>query len=161
MKPTGAKEMERLYQNDARRFFGTLKKLENDPRVREMERYSQHKGTATFRHCHNVAVSSFRLAQRLGLRVEEEALARGAMLHDFHLYTRKKRDFRHVFSHPKLAVRNADRAFRLNDKEKNIIESHMWPLTVFKLPRSREALLVSLADKYCALREMRGKRRMH
>ena len=81
------------------------------------------------------------------------------MLHDYHLYTRKEAGVNaigHAFGHPKRARENAERVFELNGKEKNIIESHMWPLTLFTFPRSREAFLVTLADKYCALREFGG-----
>lgn len=148
-----------MRRNNEVKFFRALTELEADPRVRELERYRQHRGNPTFCHCHNVAVASFGLAQRLGWRVDEQALARGAMLHDFHLYTRQDIDInpiRHIFRHPRYALRNAERVFALNRKEKNIIRSHMWPLTLLTPPRSREALLVTLADKYCAWREMRG-----
>ncbi len=150
-----------MQRNDEARFYRALGELERDPHVRQLKKYRQHKGNTTFRHCRSVAVASFRLAQRLGWRVDEDALARGAMLHDFHLYTRQERHIgilRHVFDHPKCACRNAEKVFRLSGKERNIIESHMWPATPLSLPKSKEALLVMLADKYCALREMRGRR---
>ena len=35
----------------------------------------------------------------------------------------------------------------LTDKEKDIIQSHMWPLTPADIPHSREAALVCIADK--------------
>lgn len=148
-----------MYRNNEQKFFQTLTELEADPHVRKLEQYRQHKGNPTFRHCHNVAVSSFRMAQKLGWHVDEQALARGAMLHDFHLYTRQETKInpvRHIFRHPCYALHNAERTFTLNRKEKNIIRSHMWPLTLLTPPRSREALLVTMADKYCAWREMRG-----
>ena len=148
-----------MYHNNANRFCRVLATLERDPQVRRMEQYTQHKGNPTLRHCHNVAVTSFRMAQRLGWRIDESAMARGALLHDFHLYTREKKDWKHLFRHPRLALRNAEELFSLSKKEKNIITSHMWPLTVLSVPRSKEALLVMLADKYCAFREMRGQRR--
>ena len=146
-----------MYRNDKTRFFHVLKELERDPHVRLLKKYRQHKGNTTFRHCRSVAVESFRLAQRFGWKVDEHALARGAMLHDYHLYTRRNKDIgalRHLLSHPKRACGNAEKVFDLSRKEKNIIESHMWPLTLFKLPRSKEAFLVTLADKLCAFREM-------
>lgn len=137
-----------------------MDELERDPDVCRMKQYTQHKGNPTFSHCHSVAVSSFRLAQRLGWHIDEDALARGAMLHDFHLYTRQEERvnfLRHAFDHPKRAFSNAEKIFDLNGKEKNIILSHMWPLTL-SFPKSKEAVLVTLADKYCAFREMRGHR---
>ena len=47
----------------------------------------------------------------------------------------------------------AEKEFQLSDLEKNIIISHMWPLNFFHFPRSREAVLVCLADKICAFGE--------
>lgn len=149
-----------MHRNDEGLFFRKLRELEENPHVRELKKYRQHKGNTTFRHCRSVAVESFRMAQRLGWRIDEHALARGAMLHDYHLYTRQHKNInpiRHLLEHPKRASRNASKVFALSGKEKNIIESHMWPLTLFKVPRSKEAFLVMLADKYCALREMRGR----
>ena len=148
-------------RNDETRFFRALAELERDPHVLLLKKHRQHKGNTTFRHCHGVAVESFHLAQSFGWKVDELALARGAMLHDYHLYTRRDKEIsalRHLLSHPKRARGNAEKVFDLSLKEKNIIESHMWPLTLFKLPRSKEAFLVTLADKRCALREMRGRR---
>lgn len=153
-----------MQRNDEKRFFRILEELEENPHVRLMKKYRQHKGNSTFHHCRSVAVSSFRLAQRLGWRVDESALARGAMLHDYHLYTRQGRrinPLRHLLEHPKRARSNAEKVFTLSGKEKNIIESHMWPLTLFTPPKSKEAFLVTLADKYCAFREMRARRRQH
>ena len=148
-------------QNDEKRFYRVLGALERDPHVCLLKNYRQHKGNTTFRHCRSVAEYSFRLAQRLGWRIDEAALARGAMLHDYHLYTRKERHvnvLKHAFAHPEQACSNAAAVFSLSGKEKNIIRSHMWPLTLFSPPRSKEAFLVTLADKYCALRELRGRR---
>ena len=34
-----------------------------------------------------------------------------------------------------------------------IIETHMWPLTITKVPRSKEAFLVCFVDKIMALAE--------
>lgn len=150
-----------MHRNDETRFFCVLAELEHDPHVLLLKKHRQHKGNTTFRHCRSVAVESFRLAQRFGWKVDESALARGAMLHDYHLYTRRRQEInalRHLLSHPKRARGNAEKVFDLSRKEKNIIESHMWPLTFFKPPKSKEAFLVTLADKLCALREMRGRR---
>ena len=150
-----------MHRNDETRFFRALTELERDPQVRLLKQHRQHRGNTTFRHCHSVAVESFHLAQRFGWDVDELALARGAMLHDYHLYTRRQKKIgalRHLASHPKRALGNAEKVFELSGKERNIIESHMWPLTLFKPPKSKEAFLVTLADKFCAFRELCGRR---
>ena len=42
--------------------------------------------------------------------------------------------------------------FDLNKKEKDIIIKHMWPLTIIP-PRYIESFIITLVDKYCALKE--------
>ena len=78
------------------------------------------------------------------------------MLHDFYLYDWHKPEEAqplHGFRHPATALRNARKHFALNKVEENVIISHMWPLTLRKVPRCREAALVCLADKICSLHE--------
>ena len=79
------------------------------------------------------------------------------MLHDYYQYNIKEEGFsayRHGTSHPLTAMKKAQEDFDLTDKELNIIRGHMWPLTLVHPPKSKEALLVCLADKYCAANEM-------
>ena len=54
---------------------------------------------------------------------------------------------------PGSACVNAERCFAITRKEQNIISSHMWPLTFRHVPTCREAVIVCLADKYCAVLE--------
>ena len=151
--------------NNKTKFYNALAELCSDPRVTILKAYTQHKGIPTFQHCRNVAVYSFYLAEKLGWRIDEEALARGAMLHDYYLYTvvekqkeTKLSNFKHGITHPQLSLENASKVFNLTEKEKNIIRSHMWPLTFFHVPASKEAWLVCLTDTYCAVRELSGEK---
>ena len=140
-----------------------LQELAKNPRIFEMKKYIQHSEVTTFAHCVRVANTSLMLARSFNWEVDREALIRGAMLHDYFLYDWHTRgDGLHGFHHPGIAARNAKRDFGLNDKEYNIIRSHMWPLTFLHYPKSREAFLVSLADKICSADEVvnrLGKRR--
>ena len=85
-------------------------------------------------------------------------MARGAMLHDLFLYdwrNSKKElnlDGYHAFVHPKVALENASKLYDLNDKEKDIIVKHMWPVTL-SLPKYKETYIITLVDKYSALQE--------
>ncbi len=138
-------------------FALTMAQLEQDPRIRLLEQYSQHQGHTTFHHSRHVAMSSYRLSQFLHLRIDGKALATGAMLHDYYLYNTsdmEKGSYRHGVGHPQIALHNAEKLFDLTDRERNIIASHMWPLTLRTVPRGREAVLVVITDKYCALSEM-------
>ena len=51
------------------------------------------------------------------------------------------------------ALDNAQRDFHLNAVERDVIRKHMFPLNL-RPPRYRESVLVSCADKLCALGEM-------
>lgn len=115
----------------------------------------QHGSTTVFAHCVKVACFSLFLANKLHLSVDTYALLRGALLHDYFLYDwhEKSANHRfHGFTHPATALKNAQEDFMLTPVEKDIIARHMFPLCPIP-PRCREAWLVCVADKYCALLE--------
>lgn len=95
------------------------------------------------------------MMERWQIRLEPKSLVRGALLHDYFLYDWHQKDPSHRlhgFRHPKTALGNAQRDYHLNWKEKNIIARHMFPLIPVP-PQCREAWIVCLADKWCALGE--------
>ncbi len=59
----------------------------------------------------------------------------------------------HGFRHPKIASMNAEKFYNINDEEKLAIESHMWPLTFRKFPKSIEAKIICSVDKCCSIAE--------
>ena len=138
------------------RFQKLITELAEDGRTLRMKRYIQHSNKSTYDHCMDVARHSFFFAKRLHLRVDEAALVRGAFLHDYYLYdwhNAPKKAGLHGLTHAHRARKNAERDFHLNQRERNIIESHMWPLTLTKVPTSKEAAVVCFVDKVCSLRE--------
>ena len=142
---------------DDRRFRECLSEMLADPAIQRLKRIPQHKGGTTYAHCVSVAHKAYHLAKRWRWDIDIRALIRGAMLHDYYLYdtrTMPYSDYRHALVHPRLAVSNAEKIFSLTQKERNIILSHMWPIPGAPLPRSREAWLISIADKICAHREL-------
>ena len=60
-----------------------------------------------------------------------------------------------TFTHPKFACRNASSMFKLNNKEKDIIISHMFPVN-YRIPKYAESWLVSFVDKGVATYEFFG-----
>lgn len=87
--------------------------------------------------------------------MNEESLIKGALLHDYFLYdwhNKEQSPGLHGFKHPYIALKNAEEDYDLNDIEKNIILRHMFPLVPIP-PRCKEAWIVCVADKYCALGE--------
>lgn len=57
------------------------------------------------------------------------------------------------YRHPMVASKNAKEICKANEDVIKIIETHMWPLTITKFPKTKEAMLVCLVDKLLATRE--------
>lgn len=136
------------------RFYSCIHDLIQHSTVLEMEGIPHHINVNCLEHSVFVAYVSFRIS--LFLKLDFEASARGGLLHDLFLYDWKKTKTHkkyHLFSHPTTALDNAMGICDLTEIEKDIIQKHMWPLTI-KPPRYMESFVVSLADKFCALIEM-------
>ena len=131
-----------------------------DPKAHQMKNFTQHGSTTVFEHCVSVAkfslLMAYYLEKNLKIKVDRDSLVRAALLHDYFLYDWHDKTVPghniHGFTHPRTACINADRDFGLNEVEKDIISKHMFPLT-FMPPRYRESVIVTLADKWCALCE--------
>ena len=125
----------------------------------------QHGNVSVRRHVINVARYSLLINEKLGIKCNKRDLIRGALLHDYFLYDWHDKDHisplrLHGFFHPGIALKNAEKEYRLSTKEKDIIRKHMWPLTIIP-PTCREAWVVSMADKYCSLMETLRIHRKH
>ena len=143
-------------------FWDAFLELRENPLIQKLKQYPNHKISNLYDHSSRVAVCAYDLSRRLHICINGKSLAKGAMLHDFYLYhARANQDIsvrEHWLGHPKTALMNAEKVFHLTELEKNIILSHMWPLNFLHFPRSREAVLVSAADKICACGELILKR---
>jgi uncharacterized protein len=124
--------------------------------AKTMQKYIHHGCTTTYKHCKRVAYYSYWLSLRLPFQFDERSLIRGAFLHDFYLYDWHNNDGTHRlhgFYHPGTALRNARKYFTLTRIEEDIIANHMWPMTITKIPASREAAIVCFIDKICSIYE--------
>jgi len=116
----------------------------------------KHHNESVFDHVVDVAYCSYKIALKFNLDVK--SIVRGALLHDFYLYKFNKKirirlisdSFLHALNHPKIALENSKKHFEINDKESNIIISHMFPV---RIPRYKEAWIVSFVDKFLAVYE--------
>ena len=124
-------------------------RLEKEGRYTATRRCIQHGKVSVYAHCVSVADTACVLAETLHLRVNERALIRGALLHDYFLYDwhdKANGHHWHGFTHPGTALHNASEDWKLTPVEREIIKKHMFPLTPIP-PTCREAWLVCLADK--------------
>ena len=137
-------------------FFDIIKDIISNDTVKQMKDYRQHCNTSCYKHCMQVAYFTYITCKKL--KLDYVSATRAAMLHDLFLYDWRKK-YRnvdisglHAFIHPQIALENASKLFQLNDIEKDVIEKHMWPLTI-KFPKYRESYIVTIMDKYSACLE--------
>ncbi len=67
----------------------------------------------------------------------------------------------HGFKHARIARYNAETVFKLTDKEKDIIQSHMWPLTPTDIPtaaRPRWSAWDKMSSSYETVLERKAKK---
>lgn len=118
-------------------------------------KFYRHHDNTRLDHCLKVSYNVYKLAKKFNL--DYKAAARAGLLHDF-FYG----DLRYINvierkymlnAHPYFAYYNASKIFKLNDKEKNMILSHMFPIS-YEVPRYKESILLDLVDDLEALKEV-------
>lgn len=142
-------------------FLCLIEEFTDNKLVLQMKNFIQHGNISTYEHCMKVAEISFSLNRKYKLKADEKVLVTSCLLHDFYLYDwHEKSDSHklHGFTHPSVAAKNAEMYFGIKGKTKRCISTHMWPLTITKIPTSREGWILCAVDKYCALTEVFNKK---
>jgi uncharacterized protein len=144
-----------------REFFNiyALPIIQNDLFKSSKQIYS-HGSINIYDHSIAVAELAFSMAEkRQG--IDMVCVIRAALLHDFFLYewhVPGLRYVKHGWVHPAISAKNAEQVFNITESEAECIKTHMWPWTLFKLPKSREAWIITAADKIIAIKEIFFKR---
>ena len=134
-------------------------KLENlyqsllvDPKILAMKEIPMHRGSNCYEHVFKVAKKAVNLAVKFK-HINYEVVLLAAVLHDYYLYdwrTDKSKRRHHGQNHPFVAAENAARDFHISEAVREIIISHMWPIDIKYFPKTKEAKIVSFADKRVA-----------
>jgi uncharacterized protein len=136
-------------------FMSCIADLYKTPQVQSLNEFEQHLEINRLQHITSVSYLSFRMCRKLDL--DWRTAARGGILHDLYYYDWRENDWSHRphgYLHPLFALKNArELCGPLDKKTENIIIRHMWPLTPVP-PLFKEAFIVSIADKYCATKEL-------
>lgn len=116
---------------------------------------TKHHNTTRFNHMLKVSYRSYKISKKLNL--DYKSTARAALLHDYYIeeindQNSFKYKFRLFSKHPEIAVNNAKKIVDLNEKEENIIKTHMFPAH-YKIPTHKESWVVSIIDKYNSIGE--------
>ncbi|MCI6350223.1 MAG: HDIG domain-containing protein [Tenericutes bacterium] len=129
-----------------------IKDIITNDKVKSMDNFIQHCDTTTLEHSKEVSYLCYKICKKL--KLDYKSATRASLLHDFYLYEwRTNKERWHEFKHPYIALKNAEEEFNLNRKEKNMIKTHMWPLTIIP-PSSLEGLVLTLVYKYSATKEI-------
>lgn len=135
-------------------FINIINDILDNEMVKKMRNYRQHNTTNCYDHCLTASYYCYKICKKFHL--DYISCSRAAMLHDLFLYDWRKRENErkgfHAFTHPLTAYKNASNLFKLNNKEKDIILKHMWPVTIIP-PKYIESYILTLVDKYCACAE--------
>ena len=135
-------------------FQEIISDLVHNETVQQMKNFRQHYETTCFDHCYTAAFYCYKICKKFNL--DYRSATRAAMLHDLFLYDWRERQpdrkGLHAFTHGICACKNACKIFDLNEKEKDIILKHMWPVTI-AFPKSIEGFILTFVDKYCAISE--------
>ncbi|WP_019312606.1 HD domain-containing protein [Streptococcus mutans] len=139
------------YEQDEE-FMSFVGPLIDHPRFQKLEGIIQHHHSTRSEHSINVSYTSYRIAKKFGW--DAKSTARGGLLHDLFYYDWRDTKFNkgHAWVHPRIAVKNARKVTKLNQKEEDIILKHMWGATIAP-PRYKEGYIVTMVDKYWAVKE--------
>ena len=139
-----------MFRYEDEKFKNIIKKYILHPKYQEMKKYKHH-GLTRYEHSLRVAYQTYKITKFLHLNYQETTIA--ALLHDFFLdeviNELSKNRMRH---HPKIAAQNASLYFEINDKQRDMIETHMFPLTLTP-PSYLEGWLIDLIDDWVSIYE--------
>ena len=146
-------------------FYEISKEIIDSEIYQQMKNYIQHGTTTCYDHCIQVAEYSYQKAIKYNnshkKQVDVRSVVRAALLHDFFLYDWHDKGNRfakfHAFTHPAIALKNAEIFFDLNEKSKDVIKKHMWPTTIIP-PAEIESWIIVWVDKQCAIKETFSRR---
>jgi uncharacterized protein len=145
-------------KNDIDSFGGDI--LSSDE-LKEAYEQTHHMWSTVGEHTLRVTASSVMICyalRKLGIKANIPAVVIGSLCHDLGIlkrdekYESKKECYR---EHPADSVKVAKELVPdLTEHSADIIERHMWPGGSSKLPNSVEGMIVSVADKYAAVKDI-------
>lgn len=138
-------------------YFSIVKDILNSEEFKKRKFYHHHGTISVYDHSLRVSILAYKISKKFK-NMDSESVAIGGLLHDFYFKDwqsyKEKRPFfkKHGFVHAKEALENSEIIFPslMNEKVKNIILRHMFPLNKIP-PKYKESWLVSFADKLVSL----------
>ncbi|MCR4716605.1 MAG: HD domain-containing protein [Lachnospiraceae bacterium] len=128
---------------------------------------THHNATSVAKHSEDVACTSIRicrLLEKFGISVNHQDMVNAALCHDLGMLDRNEK-YESVKAchkeHPMESVSVAKSILAdYNDNVEDAISNHMWPVTG-SFPKSKEGRVIVVADKYCAMKDLRHIMRLY
>lgn len=141
-------------------YYKIIKDLYERKEVQTLDKIPHHDAGTRLEHSINVSYKAYKIAKKHNL--DYKSVAKAGLLHD--LYFNRIVECKTAVDkiklltngHPVDAVENASKFYELNDKEKDIIKTHMWPISIY-VPKYKESFIVGYADKYCSFFDAKKK----
>ena len=115
-----------------------INKIINNRKFKQMKNVRHHILSNTYDHCYLTAWYTYKVCKKL--KLDYKSATKAALMHDFFFRTKGKLDLFEFARHPKYASKNASKIMKLNNIEKNCIESHMFPFCL-TLPKYKESYI--------------------
>jgi len=138
-------------------YYNIVKKILEHEEFLKRKNYKHHGEITVYDHSLKVSMIAYKISKKFK-SIDSNNVAIGGLLHDFYYKpwqenTEKKPFFKkHGFVHAHEALLNSEKFFPeyMNNKTRNIIERHMFPLNKIP-PKYKEAWLVTMIDKYVSM----------
>lgn len=138
----------KIYQDNE--FNKIICEVSNNKEFQKLKKVKHH-GINRYEHSVRVAYYTYKITKILHLDYKESTIA--ALLHDFFQEEVSDKNFIvRLRKHPGIAVKNATQYFKLNEKQIDIIKTHMFPIT-FTPPKYMEGWIVDFVDDASAIFE--------
>ncbi len=140
-----------MQKREKEEFEQLIKDIETNDNFKELD-YEYHHGISRYGHSYRVAKGVYQLTKKLNFNYKEAT--RAAFMHDFYFdyQLEENTPMKNLIVHQNAAILNASKYYELSDMQKNMIASHMFPLSKV-LPKYKESICLTLVDKGVALYE--------
>ena len=134
-------------------FDSIVKDIINNKQFNKLNKELHH-GITRYEHSMRVARWTYKICNLFNLNNKNE-VTRAALLHDFYINEDLKTETGHerLGEHPTVALDNSLKYFELDNIQKDIIKTHMFPCNL-EIPKYKESWMVSGIDKAVSTYEM-------
>lgn len=131
-------------------YLDITKDILKNEKFNNLKNEKHHYNSNRYEHSLKVSYYTYKVCKKLNL--DYVSATKAALLHDFFFDSEFINNKDKILNHYRASIANSSMIINLSKKEKNIIESHMYPVGG-KLPRYKESIVVDLIDDYVSIKE--------